>query len=147
MPDVPYTNQARDRAQDLRKYNLTKYNARIQAQANHPAIKSLRDEVGILRMVLETQLDRCHTDDDLILKSATIGDLVLKIEKLVSSCHRLEELTNQVLDKATVAQMMDEIIQVIAEAVPETELPNIAFKLGQVLSRAHKAEDPQPQSE
>ena len=97
----------------MRNYVLTKFQARIERHKEAPDIKSLRDEVAILRMLMEERLNHCADDLDLILQSGPISDLVMKIDKLVNSCHKLEGSLGQLLDKQAVLQFASQVIDVI----------------------------------
>lgn len=99
----------------MKNYVLTKFQARIERHKGAPDIKSLRDEVAILRMLMEERLNHCKDDLDLILQSGPISDLVMKIDKLVNSCHKLEGSLGQLLDKQAVLQFASQVISVITE--------------------------------
>ena len=118
-----------------RNYLLTKWQARLEQKTLSPNIKSLRDEIGILRMMLEEQLNRCNDPLDLVLQSAAISDLVLKIEKLVTSCHRLENAMGQLLDKAALLQFASEIITILqAHITDPVVLSTIADQIATSIS-------------
>jgi hypothetical protein len=111
-------------------YRLAKWQARLEKQVASPSIKSLRDEVGILRMIMEETLDKCGTSFDLLVQSQKIGDLVMKITMVVEKCHKLEGSMGQLLDKKTVIQMANTFIQIISEEeLPEETLDRIASKI------------------
>lgn len=97
----------------IRNYELTKLQARLERHADSPQLKSLREEIGLLRMLLETQLNKCETDIDLLTHSQSIGDLVCKVEKLVVSCHKIETGLGQVLDKTTLMTFASKIIDML----------------------------------
>lgn len=100
-------------AKKARNYRLTKYQAQLERHSDSSVIKSLREEIGILRMLMEERLNRCTDMAGLLLESQQISDLVLKIEKLVVSCHRLEGSLGQTLDKQAILQFASEIIAII----------------------------------
>lgn len=115
---------------ECRNYRLERWQHRVQSKATSPNIKSLRDEIGILRMTLEEQLNRCIDPLDLVLHAAAISDLVLKIEKLVSSCHRLENSMGLLLDKSALLQFASEVISIIQTEISDpTILSSIANKI------------------
>ncbi len=101
----------------MRNYHTSKWNARIQAHAESDFVKSLREEIGILRMILEETLERCVLPVDLVLQSGVISDLILKVEKVVVSCHRLEGSMGELLDKQTIMQFAANIITIIEKVV------------------------------
>lgn len=106
--------------ESMNNYRLTQYRATIQEKAGSSSIKSLRDEIGILRLLIEERLNLCKTPAELILASGQIGDLVIKVEKLVTSCHRIEDSMGQLLDKSTLVQFADRVVQIIADNIKDS---------------------------
>ena len=112
------------RKKSLKNYQLTMFRAKLERHSGSTEIKSLRDEIGILRMVMETRLNHCKDETDLILQSGPIADLVIKIDKLVCSCHRLEGSLGELLDKTSVLQFANVIIGIISDADIGPEVMN-----------------------
>lgn len=107
------------KAASLRNYNLTRWRAQLQQKVDSDGIKSLRDEIGILRVVLEERLNRCKDAHDLILQSGPISDMVMKIERVVSSCHKLEGSMGQLMDKQAILQFASVVIDIISENISD----------------------------
>lgn len=105
----------------LRGYQLTKWRAKLLQFNDDPKIKSLRDDIGILRMLIETLLNKCDNENDLVLNSGRIADLITRVEKVVSSCQRLEDRMGDHLDKAAALRLGQEIAQIITEQVNEVK--------------------------
>lgn len=105
-----------------RNYRIAKYQARLEEFADNSQVKSLREEIGLLRMLMEEQMNSCQSQTDLLIASSKISDLVLKIEKVVTSCHRLEKSTGALLDKSAAIQLTSTFVQIIAEEVNDTEV-------------------------
>jgi len=109
------------RQTSLTNYNLDRWNARIQeavkSKLGGDGVKGLRDEIAILRMLLESRLNHVKDDFDLAVESQGISDLVLKIERLVTSCHKLEGSMGALIDKTTVINFAAEIITIIGDEV------------------------------
>lgn len=118
-----------DTANAIRNYRLTKFRAQVEQKADSGAIKSLREEIGITRQVLETFINRCEDETDLMIHSNKISDLVIKIEKLVSSCHRLERSTGQLLDKSAIIQVAGVFVEIVSEYVPDRVQAEISNRL------------------
>jgi len=108
--------------QSIRTYRLSKFQARLEEFANDPNVKSLREEIGILRILMEEKFNSIATDLDLIAQAGGISDLCMKIEKLVSSCQRIEKSMGQYLDKNQVTQLGTETVQVIAENIKDPDV-------------------------
>jgi len=120
----------------LRNYQLDKFKARLSRHADSPGIKSLRDEIAILRMVMEERLNRCKDETDLVLQSGPISDLVMKIDKIVGSCHKLEGSMGQLLDKQALLQFASEVVEIVCEEIEdEAQMERIGNKIMQAVGR------------
>lgn len=102
-------------------YRVDMFKARIARHREHPEVKSLANEVAILRMLMEEKLRTCTNDTELLLASASIGELVMKIDKVVTSCHKLEKNLGLHMDKAALLQFGGEVIQLITNTVTDKE--------------------------
>lgn len=105
----------------MSQYNLHIWQGRVNEFSEHENVKTLRDEVGVLRMLLENTLRLCKTQTDLLIFSAKIGDLVSKIEKLVTSCHRLETSSGMMLDKSAALHLAGQMVDIIGQHVADPE--------------------------
>lgn len=112
----------------VRNYRLQRWKQRVGEMADSDSIKSLREEVGILRVILEEMLNQCHDSTDLLLYSQRMSDLVMKIEKLVSSCDRLENRMGLLLNKDSVLQLAATYVQIINNHVTD---PNIIEQISE----------------
>ena len=110
------------KTKNLKNYRAGIWQARINRFSESAQIKDLREEIGILRMLMEERLTFCATPMDLLLNSSLISDLVVKIEKLVSSCHKLEASLGQHMDKTALMGFAQQVIQVISINVVDREL-------------------------
>jgi hypothetical protein len=115
-------DHSRIQNESVRNYNLTKWQNRVNSFADNSQVKSLREEIGILRTVLEETMNRCNDTDDLLLYSPRITDTVLKIEKLVKTCHQLEYATGNLLDKNAVLQIATIVVEIIAQHVDDPKI-------------------------
>ncbi len=119
-----------EKTKNIRNYRLTKFQARMEELADNEGIKSLREEIGITRMMLEEILNSCQDGTDIIMASNKISDTVTKIEKLVSSCHRLEQSSGSLLDKPTLMRLADAIVNIIGKhIVDEAAISQIATEI------------------
>jgi hypothetical protein len=103
----------------LRLYRLAKFQNRAEELTDHSKVKSLREEIAILRILLEEKINRCADEHDLLLQSGPISDLVMKIEKIVASCHRLESSLGGLLDKTKIKQIANEMMNSVASRLGE----------------------------
>lgn len=110
--------QAQENA-SMRVYRLVKWRQRVGELADHDKIKSLREEIAILRILLEERLNSIDDAHELILCAQPISDLVMKIERVVSSCNKLEGQLGNMLDRVAVKNLAATLMQILAEKVNE----------------------------
>ena len=113
----------------LKNYRLSKFRAEVEEKSNSSHVKSLREEIGIVRYILEELINRCEDSHDLILQSNKINELVARIEKLVTSCHRLEKSTGELLDKTALIQLAGILIDLISDYVDEEVQATISQRI------------------
>lgn len=102
-------------------YRVSIFKSRLDHHKNNDEVKSLSNEVAILRMLMEEKLRTCTDDTQLMLAAASIGDLVMKIDKVVVSCHKLEKNLGRHLDKSALLQFAGEVVSLISETVTNKE--------------------------
>lgn len=114
----------------LAKYRLTQYGGRVAEFACDDEIKSLREEIGILRMTLETLLNQLTDKNKLLLFIDKIQHLVGQITKTVESAQRMEEKTNTLIDRKVVIVIADSMVGIVSQYVKDPdELNMIAEKI------------------
>lgn len=120
----------------LNNYRLGKWQAKMERHSRSDAVKNLREEIGILRMMLEERFNSIQDNSDLMLQSHVISDLVLKIERVVSSCHKLEGSMGQLLDKAKILHFGGKVIEILGQELngQEDVMDRIADKILQEAS-------------
>lgn len=102
---------------DRRMYLVAKWQERIKNQADHPKLKSLHEEVGILRMAFETKLNSIKDDTDLLLNAQSITTAIREIRETVAACAKLEQSTNQMLDRSQALAFVQDIIGIIGNYI------------------------------
>lgn len=111
-----------NRKTGLRNLLLTRYRAAVERLVDSDHLVSLRDEIGVLRLLLQTKLELCQSETDLALESAPIGDIIVKIEKLVKSCSILEERADLLLTKQQVLGFASKVVGIISEEINDPEV-------------------------
>lgn len=104
---------------EKKQYLLTRWRAEIDRFANHSQVKSLREEIGILRLLMQSTLERCKDQDDLMIYSSKIMELTQRIERVVETCHKMEEKTQFLVDKNQIVHLAEQILLIISEFVPD----------------------------
>lgn len=134
-------SQYRADKNEVRNYRLGKFQARVEQFADSDKIKSLREEIGLVRMIIEEVVNRCNNSTELILMSGKISSLITQAEKLVNSCHRLEQSTGLLLDKTAILQLAGLIIEIInAHVHDEAVMQDISDKIITAIVQAQPAE-------
>jgi hypothetical protein len=115
-------------------YHLAQWQNRVDEFSEHDEVKTLRAEIGILRLLLENTLAKCKNATDLLLYSAKVSELVGKIEKLVMSCNRLEASTGMLLDKSAALHLASQMVEIIGKYVDDVDaIDGIASEIAQVI--------------
>ena len=104
-----------------RNYRLKRWQQRVNEFASNDQVKSLKEEIGILRMMLEEMLNKCEDTTDLMLYAHRISDLILKIERVVVSCDRLEHKMGMLLSKDAVLQLAGTYVNIINNYVTDAD--------------------------
>lgn len=129
-----------------RVYNVTKWKARIGQHANHNQVYNLREDLGVLRILLETQLEACNNELELMTRAPAISDLVMRIERLVPKAAKLEEHFRSLLDVNAVNNFADAVIDAVISEIDNFDLE--PAQRDAILDRlADKIEDAMPKPE
>ncbi len=99
--------------QNANNYRLTRFAGRVEEFAKNDSIKSLREEIGIMRLLVEERMNACATPADLLIQSGAISDLVMKMERLVISCHKMEDSLGKYIDAEAILDFAQRIIKVL----------------------------------
>ena len=122
-----------NKVRDLKNYKLQIWRDQVSDKANSTELKSLTEEIGIIRILIETMLNRCTDSHELMLASGPISSLILKLEKLVSSCHKMEQSLNKLVDASAVTMIGQQVIQIIIENIDDEDtVRNIAQQIEKI---------------
>ena len=105
----------------IKKYQLGKWNARIQQLSGDGDVKCLRDEIGVLRMMIEEILGAITSPTDLLIQAPQIANLVTSVERLVISMDKLEKSTGALLDKPAILRFAGQFVDIVAEELPNPD--------------------------
>jgi hypothetical protein len=92
-------------------------NREVATTVASSGIKSLREEIGIARVVLQEILNKCETAADMMLYHNQIDKSISTIERLVASCHKLELQLNVTMDKQAVLVIATQMIDAITSTI------------------------------
>lgn len=108
-----------EKKRKIRNYKLNKFHLRIQELGDSSYVMDLREEIALLRMLIEEKVNQCNDNTDLILVSGPLSDLVVKVEKLVTSCNRLDFKLGGLLDRTKVVQYAQSLVRIVAKYVTD----------------------------
>lgn len=101
-------------------YKLQQYQElRMKELITDEAIKSLREEVGILRVTLELLLSKIESGK-FIIYAQKVQLLLGQIRKTVECTHMMETKTENLLDRKVVVSIAGNAIRIVATYVAET---------------------------
>jgi hypothetical protein len=115
-----------------RLYNLLKfkYRTRYEQIGDHEALRSLRDEVAIAKMMLEETLNNIQTDSEFIASRGELAHQLATVEKLVASMIKMETSLGSLLAKPTVLKIAGEIVQILIDKLKD--IPDHEFIIDDV---------------
>jgi hypothetical protein len=103
----------------IRMYRLAKFQTRVNELADHDKLKTLKEEVALLRMMVEEKVNRCEDSTELMLVSGPVTEMIMKVQKLVESCSRLEMKSGSLLDKQRVHNLATTLMNIVAIKINE----------------------------
>ncbi len=106
----------------LHNYRLNQFQQRVDELTNSDGILSLREEIGVLRMLIEHRINQCTSTTDLLLVAGPLSDLLMKVERVVTSCSRLDMKLGRLLDKGKVLQFAQTMVQIVSEEIEDNEV-------------------------
>ncbi len=112
---------AKIKQEEMRNYRLSKFKARLIELGNNDNVTNLRDEVAILRIMIEERINSCADAQELMMVSSPLSDLIMKVEKVVVSCNKLESKLGNLLDRTKALQFAQTIVQIIGNYVTDED--------------------------
>jgi len=112
------------------QYRVEVWQRRLNEFGNVNEIKSLRDEIGVLRLLMEETLKRCENAGDLLMFSARIQSIASDIQRLVTACDRLEKSMGEMMDKPTALKFAGTLMEIVSSEVNDSEaLERISYRI------------------
>ena len=112
----------RNKVATANAYRLQIWQNRLREMTGYDQVKVLREEIGILRVVLEEGLKKYQDTEGLLMFSAKAESLITTISKLVTSCERLERNMGEMMDRPTTMKFASKIIEIIGRYIEDTEI-------------------------
>jgi len=120
---LAHGGKSKANAEETRLYHLAELDnrRRLAELSGHEQIKSLREEIGLTRMLIEKQINAAKDDVELLATSGSINNLILTLGKLVKSCHELEQSFGELLSKQAVLRLAQKMCEVVIEELQGIE--------------------------
>lgn len=108
--------------QAVRMYQSAKWQAQIDHMADHPRIKSLAEEVGIIRMTLQAKLNAMTDEKDLLMNASGIVSLTNSVQALIKTWQHVEERSGQVLDRAKMTAFSAYLMEILTRYIDDADV-------------------------
>jgi len=120
---IIHGGRSKANAEETRLYNLAEVDnrRRLAELSGHERIKSLREEIGLLRILIEKTMNAAKTDAELLSSCGSLNSMFLTAQKLVKSCHELEQSTGELLSKAAVYRFAQAVCEIVGEELDGLE--------------------------
>jgi len=102
--------------------NKAKYQQRYLEFAESSELRTLNDEIAILRMVMSERLNMITNDSEMLASCGQIAALAVTIERLVKSCHTLESRLGTLLAKPVLLGIANDLVQILLKEL--VNVPN-----------------------
>lgn len=109
-------------------------NAVFLKMKNISAFHSLSEEIAIIRTLIETKLNVCQDENDLLMQSDAIANMVKNLRELIVASSSITLKMGDVLTAEQAHDMVANIITIISNHVTDTEvLENLSKDIAGVL--------------
>ena len=106
----------------LYQFSRTEVLHRLQQFRKHPDALKLTTELGVLRLTLESLLNKCESNYDFVTNNATITNLIASIEKTLTANLKLEKHMNDLLSLGQVVQMAQSFFNTVTQFITDPEI-------------------------
>lgn len=115
-------------------YRLARYQTRLNELTESNTIKSLRDEIAILKFLVQTHLDFVESEGSFGQYSTILSRLISEVQQLAESCAKVELSLDTILDKKDAIEIAQDLIFKLAliTQVPDDLYDDIMTLLDQL---------------
>ncbi len=107
---------------EMKNYRLAKFRSRAEELGNSEHITSLKDEVALLRMLIEERINSLKDTQELLLCSGPLSDLLMKVATVVEKCHKLDSKLGNLLDRSKVVQFAQIVVEIISSKIDDPKI-------------------------
>ena len=107
-----------------RMYMIQNHDRRVRHAtfSDHDELRTIREEIAIARTLLEERLNTIKTDADLIAACGPLNTLLLTIERLTTSCLKLDTTTGNLMARPTLLRIASDTVAIILQELKD--IPN-----------------------
>lgn len=110
--------------ESIRQYNLA--SAEVRAKFEHfldqPGLRSLREEIALVRILIERLYNRVEGNDTLLLSNAAqLNQLFLTLERLVKTTHQQEQSLGELLTRDQVVALARQFVEIVIDEIAHFE--------------------------
>jgi hypothetical protein len=114
-----------ERQQSIYDFQKTQYLRQVEQKINaierNPRSQSMRDEIGILRVMLQEILDSCTDEALLVLRAGEITNLTVSIEKLMKTSFTMDKEMKELMTKDDAKALAQKLLNVLIDNIQEYE--------------------------
>lgn len=108
---------------ELQNYKLNSVFAdRASQLSNSPRIKSLTDEIALVRTALETVFNSIKSENEMVLYVDRIEKLSTTVSKLITTLQNIQEKNKELLGREVVMSIFDQILEKIVQRVGDPDV-------------------------
>ena len=124
----------------IKRFKTSRWFTELAAEhGDTDALKSLTGEIALLKVLQANILDRCHSQHELIMSQGPLSDLVVKTEKLVTSCHRIQKDMNGLIDRTVLMNFASQIVEIITDELQDQDArARVSLKITDAFQQATK---------
>ena len=142
--------QSTEEQENLRGYLLAKAQDRArlaQVSDELEPVKELRDSIALLHMLIERRFNLVKSDADLLAACGPLNQMIQNMERLVNSCHKIEQNLGQLLAKAAILGLAKQMVQIIIEELEGIEnyeriVDHVTYRLIETIRVAGNLQEP-----
>ena len=125
-----------------RQYNLAnaEYASRIAQFAESDHVKSLREEIAMVRLLIEKRVNAINNDTELIAACGPLQQLTLTMEKLVKTCHSMEKDMGDLMSRTALLVLAQKMLEIVSEEIEK--IPGFEEIVDRISSRLLRAAVP-----
>lgn len=118
---------------ELKLYHGSKFLARAEEVRKNGAILSLTMELAYLKEILQQKLLLIKDEHSFVIHQAGATDLIMKIDRLVHSCVKLQDKLGSTLTADQALQFAEQLTQIVCAELEGEALERVKAKIADCL--------------